>query len=430
MAAAEVIAVAGVSVVVEDGDGEIHARPVDIRFGVEGVAAAVLVGEDDLVPPPVLLLDGHFQLQLALFLLVFHDRPLRPMPARAVVVDVDVFLFDLRVVVLLLALLFHADIGGAFLVQVGGELRLAFRLILFALRLAPPRHGVRDPVFGDEHAVDRVIFLLFVPVRVAAEHRHVIIEVAADAVAEQVGVIDGGVIGIGGKFALGGGRLVLDRPVAEQLFDQRHIPVDGIGDLRLLFGQAAVGARGRGEQGVCLRGGCGYAAKRRRAAKYRRVPGRRRGVARVAGGEDGPDRSRAVGVEVVRILDLQKLAPARQGIRAQEHGQQDAEQEGGGEQRRAQRDPNLLPAERGGAAVRIGGLAFGRLRIAEFPADVFSDAVVGEHGGRLIGQQFFQFFHSLPSFSRYFFNFFRASLFFQVTVPMGISSMAATSRRL
>ena len=117
----------------------------------------------------------------------------------------------------------------------------------------------------------------------------------------------------------------------------------------------------------------------------------------------------------------------------QQHGQQDAQGDDEGHRRRQQRKPRpfapLRLARR--AAVRQGVFRFPlRLGKAELAADIFFDLAAGQNVFCLRLQHLFDVFHALPSFSKYLRSFFSASLFFQVTVPMGICSIAATSRRL
>ena len=314
---AEVVAIAAVAVFVEDGYGKAHALAAHRRFGAQGAAATVLVREHDDVRLPALLLHGHLQLELALFFLILDDGALRPARARAVVVDIDVPLLRLRLALfgLVRAFLLHADIGGARLVEVGGKLRLALRLalaaVVFALRLAPPFHGVGDAVFGHQHPLDRVVFLRLVPVNVRAQRRHVVVEVAADADSEQVGVPYGRVVGVLRVLAARGRRLVLDRPLAEQLLDERHVPVDGLGDRLLFLRQTARNRLRRREQFARIYGGRGegsaahggHALQRRRTLRLRARRGRGLPAA-FARRQDRTDGRRPVGVKVVRALDV------------------------------------------------------------------------------------------------------------------------------
>ena len=61
---------------------------------------------------------------------------------------------------------------------------------------------------------------------------------------------------------------------------------------------------------------------------------------------------------------------------------------------------------------------------------VLSDLFIGQNVLRAVFQQLFYVFHCLPSPPRCCLSFLSASLFFHVTVPIGISSISATSRRL
>ena len=65
----------------------------------------------------------------------------------------------------------------------------------------------------------------------------------------------------------------------------------------------------------------------------------------------------------------------------------------------------------------------------EFRAHALLDFVAGEHIGGAFFEQLFDVLHmsSLFNFAR---NFLSASLYFHVTVPIGMFSIAATSRRL
>lgn len=211
----------------------------------------------------------------------------------------------------------------------------------------------------------------------------------------------------------------LDGAVAQKAFHEGQIAVDFF-DLSLVrFGGGGSGGCRCGRRPNGSGRGCGGSGRRI-----------------LSGGNQHADGRGAVGVEGIGVRDLQKFVSvegADGDFRPVPHqGEKQTEGENERRRRRAECDDRVLSAIGCGpfsaVGVREDGLPFFD---AEFPPDIlFYRLVVGQNFRRAFGQQFFYLFHILPSFSRCRFSFFKASLFFQVTVPMGMPSISATSRRL
>ena len=198
---------------------------------------------------------------------------------------------------------------------------------------------------------------------------------------------------------------MFDAPVPEQSLHEGKVSVYGVHDL--LFAVGKIGGRGSVGKALCRKG---------------------RGL--FAGGEQGTDRRGAVQVKVLRGLDGIEFVedPACGGL-FQQGGQQKSHKEDGRQKEGGKGDPRLFGGKRLCAAVRQRRL-FLRQGSAQLKSDIFLYALVGQNVGRLLAEHFFDVFHASLSSLSTFFSFFRASLFFQVTVPMGICSICATSLRL
>ena len=109
--------------------------------------------------------------------------------------------------------------------------------------------------------------------------------------------------------------------------------------------------------------------------------------------------------------------------------QEDSEEDRRDEQHRHDGDEHFLfVRERVLAPLRIGEAALAHFREPEIALDLLLHPFVGEDVGAVFRKHLFDVLFHMPSSSSSFaLSFFRASLFFHVTVESGMPSISATS---
>ena len=376
--------------------------------------------KDELLFPAVLG-DGELELGLALLGLVLELRALGEHPVLVDGADEIAFPFGLTVLGLGLVLDILRDfdeIAAAF-AEIGDEIELGFVLLFVGLGLRlggiPAFDGIVDALDGED-AVYGIVLLAFFLVDGGGKEDFVVIHGVGHAAAEKVGHGDFHAEGV--LFAVDdatGEDFAGYIGAAEQVFDEGEILFDDI-DLRLRALARAVGG------------------PRRRHRRRHRRGGRRlcRRAARAACGDYGADGRRAVGVEGIRVGDFQLAAGRdyvgggaalhRKGNDHREHDGDDKEHSDDGDDRPAP-VPDAVFAALCVCEDGLGGVD------AEVAFDLLPDSAVGENFGLMLGEQLFHLFHTPSSDCSLFLSFLSASLFFHVTVPMGIPIISATSRR-